>query len=654
MKNRTIYIIKTLLNNSETYMPLSFFSNELGVSVRTIQNDMKVVKEAVSTYHLTLDNKRALGFKLDGNSENKEQLRMFLKMSSVDGSSNDFVELRRQKIIQMLLSENKKTSINALADQFYVSRTSIVKDMKQIEEWLANYRIKICKTHDGTYALGSEKNIRRALSDIVKRAIVNENIDFHQLDHQRLSLSTLYRLEALFEKADIIKVEDILHNIEKKMHQTFNDLSYINLITHLLIMVTRSTKVEHVTTVKSNHQEDISKYHMNLAEELLKQLNQAFDLTLGAEELDYIYQHLMCTGIQSGIDQEELEDYINSLDNEGDAFVKSLIESVSDNLHLDLTKDKDLYLNLRAHCIPMIKRIKYGSTQTNLLLEEIREKYAALFGVVLISIQTLDNELSKLISDSEVGYITIHFQSAIERNVESKRAIIVCPEGIGFSRLIYNRIKHYIPLLKIVDIVPFKDVDMYDMTKIDLVLSTAQLDYIEKPVITVSSFADLPDIKRINNYLIKHSNKHPITEAKQYFKEGFVYIDKQFKDKKELLSYCCDKLYEVGYVKAGYKQTVLNREYSMPTEIGRGIAIPHGEKEYVNESVVMLLTLKEPMLWNNTKVDCIFFLCLKFENAKNNKMAINSLFQIIDNEDVIAKIRETKNESSFFELLNTM
>ena len=47
------------------------------------------------------------------------------------------VDQRRVEILKMLLlNSNSSTSINQLSEKYYVSKTSIVNDLKYIEEWL--------------------------------------------------------------------------------------------------------------------------------------------------------------------------------------------------------------------------------------------------------------------------------------------------------------------------------------------------------------------------------------------------------------------------------------------------------------------------------------------------------------------------------------
>ena len=69
--------------------------------------------------------------------------------------------------------------------------------------------------------------------------------------------------------------------------------------------------------------------------------------------------------------------------------------------------------------------------------------------------------------------------------MEQKQVIVVCPEGIGFSRLIAHRIERFVSSVRIVDIVSLRKLNTMDLSKIDFVISTVPIQKCEKPVVLV-------------------------------------------------------------------------------------------------------------------------------------------------------------------------
>lgn len=42
----------------------------------------------------------------------------------------------------------------------------------------------------------------------------------------------------------------------------------------------------------------------------------------------------------------------------------------------------------------------------------------------------------KPVAEDEIGYLTIHFQAALERQIAHKRILVVCSSGVGTSHLL--------------------------------------------------------------------------------------------------------------------------------------------------------------------------------------------------------------------------
>ncbi|MBU3188262.1 fructose PTS transporter subunit IIA [Clostridium bowmanii] len=69
-----------------------------------------------------------------------------------------------------------------------------------------------------------------------------------------------------------------------------------------------------------------------------------------------------------------------------------------------------------------------------------------------------------------------------------------------------------------------------------------------------------------------------------------------------------------------YCQKVKKREDEVSTDMGFGIAIPHGKSDVVLDPFVVFAKLKKPIVWNeeeNSKVNLIFMIGAP-ENSKDN------------------------------------
>ena len=111
------------------------------------------------------------------------------------------------------------------------------------------------------------------------------------------------------------------------------------------------------------------------------------------------------------------------------------------------------------------------------------------------------------ISIDEISYIATYFQAAVERSVSSKRVLVVCHSGYGTSQLLSTRLKRAFPQWTIVDIVSVHRLGEIDMTNIDFIVSSVDIDIKDKMYIVVSALLMDRDINNIKNVLMNASSE---------------------------------------------------------------------------------------------------------------------------------------------------
>ena len=154
----------------------------------------------------------------------------------------------------------------------------------------------------------------------------------------------------------------------------------------------------------------------------------------------------------------------------------------------------------------MLNRVKYKIFIKNPILDEVKLEFPELMILLKLVMSKIELKynLSK-ISEDEIAYLTVYFQSAIEEVINKKSVIIVCSSGIGTSHLLEKRIKNYFPEWNIVDVVSAKQLEtVLSLKDVDLVISTVHLQIpIDKPVAYVSALFNKTDERRIRESFIK-------------------------------------------------------------------------------------------------------------------------------------------------------
>lgn len=655
MNKRQKELLKILIYEKD-YLTVKQLADRMNISLRTAYNDVNHIEEFLKTQNITLEKKTNAGIMIHASESLKKTLLNYTDETKeqIDVLST---KMRRMKIISRLLSHSEGTSLNKLSEEFMVSKTSIVSDFEVVEKYLKKYHLTLVRDRKGTRVVGNENDIRHGLSQLVSLFL---QLEFEEEELEktssRLDLSTFNRLKNIFDVDYINQIEEIVLEAEKKLGYTINEISYVNLITHLLILIKRiqaSTLYSEQESEVVFHIEAIEKT-MAIAHFIATSISSQFHIDIPTNEIKYIHQYLVCSGIQSDFLHLDVESYSINLEKEYLDLIDQLILFVSEAVHLDLRQDKELKLSLITHFIPLIQRIQYHVKIENPLIKEIKSKYSAMFSIVTLSIEMLQSDLLNNLNDDEIGFLTIHFQAAVERSMEQKRVIIVCPEGIGFSRLLAHRIERYMSSIRIVDIVPLRKLNEMDLSCIDFVISTVPIQRCEKPVILVSSFLSELDIRDINNFLVESAQNvkhHNLEHLSKIIDETVVFPQLDFDNKEDVLKYMCQQMYKNGYVTKKYEKTVFDRENIMSTDLGNRVAIPHGHEEEIIESKVAIATLKNPLLWNQHHVEVVFLIAMNMKNPQETKLILKDLYAIMDSKIMLEILIHADNKQKVIQYI---
>jgi mannitol operon transcriptional antiterminator len=184
---------------------------------------------------------------------------------------------------------------------------------------------------------------------------------------------------------------------------------------------------------------------------------------------------------------------------------------------VDLTKDFSLFQGLLAHMEPSLFRIKQQMGLFNPLTEEIKRKYPVLFMAIKNGVEKEFKEFG-FFPDDEIAFIVLHFGSALVMREEDMpiHALVVCPTGIGTSKMLASRIKKEIVEIDSVEVKSIKEMQEENFERYDVIISTVRLPFINLDYILVTPLLSEDDITTIRDFLRK--NIETMTQNKHYIK----------------------------------------------------------------------------------------------------------------------------------------
>lgn len=511
LNKRCSQLLYKIINSNE---PLNIiqFSEIFGVSNRTVRYDLDKVDDFLRSIKLPqLQRKPNRGISYECTSLQKNKIFDAIgKINSYDYilSENERVAI----IISILLSNRNYTTIEKISDMLLVSRSTIIKDLNVAKKWFKEKNIEfLAHKRYGIKIVGDEKHIRKATLNLL-----TENLDTYKCLDVIKSLKIRKNdfgfdkyYKSLFNDIDIKYIENCVNIAEEQLETEFSDEAYSNLVIHIAIAIKRIEENKDIVMSKNELQSLEVTKEFAVASSIAKMFESRFKIDIPPDEIGYITIHLLGsnTSVRKSID----DDWIMI-----EVLTNNLIKSVSQKLtNIDIIYDKQLFEGLLQHIRPAVYRLRHKLIIENPLLNEIVGNYLTIFNVIKHSVDGIEKYCNNKLSDEEIGYLTLHFAAAVERNKNEEdtyvpNILIVCATGIGTATFLSSKVKSFFNV-NIVDTASYHQIgDVVKNKKVDLIITTVPIkfDTFNIPCIEVTTFLTEKNISDISSILQKcNTNK---------------------------------------------------------------------------------------------------------------------------------------------------
>lgn len=650
--NRLYKIAMVILENEEP-ITTNHIAMQLGVSVKTIRNDMKKLDDILGKEGLCLVKKTGIGNYIDGPESNKRLFLHGLK-KDLDYVEPFSVEGRQNHILKRLLLDGDQVTAGKLADEMFVSTSTVYKDLKQLEQVLTPYKLRVIKDDQHVLSLrGDEKQYRRAVCNLIFQTEEKMTDTGDELSMiSRLDYSTRKQLEALM-KIDYLILEKHITELENQLAFQFTQEAFIMLVIHIAIAIRRIKDGKDVLLTDETLDSLKVSNEFKVAKEMSECIGKSFGIAIPEQEVGYITLHVL----GSKVGRENLEsinfgiETIEEMELAAEIAHK-MVNIASDALHMNFGEDEIFIKGLVLHLRPTINRLKYGLPLRNPIIEEIKTNYPDIFGVAWMCGKVLRKYFDVSVPESEIGYIALHIGASIERNRKMIKALVVCTSGIGTSQLLSARLKRCFKELDIIGIRSTVSLSDSIIEEADIIISTVPLHMkVNKPVYMISPLFTSDDVKKVEWMVENYQKKAPIDGTDNIGKEVFI-RNKSFKDKDEVITEICKSLVKRNYICKSYEKTVKEREKIYSTEVGRGIAIPHGSFSEVKKSCISVTVLKHPVRWAHELVEFVFLVSLKEDDLKYAKIIFVNLSDAMDTDAFRERLRS--GQSGAMQVIESM
>lgn len=633
MNARQIFLLEFLLKQHE-YLSANQLAEKYGVSTKTVYQDIDKLNDFFDEGELKsrIVKVPRKGIKLSADEERK-QIHSLLLVNKHESGVQDFSpEYRESELIKRLFINQEDLDIYDFAEEMYVTESTVHRDIDKLEKNLGQFNLKIRIKHDQLFVDGDEWNIRKALQSYVIQA---------------QSLGREENIERFFSEKDIEICKEAISRLSQKYHHQFSEEYSCLLLVECLVFKKRTEHNNCLTERTSNLINDLNHLEVYFfSGELLETvINKSFS-EISPYEIEAMAYSLLAYGfsIQSA-------DYIQNIEHQ----VNELIIKVSNLLSLDLSKDNHLKLMLSNHISKMIFRLRNQIYITNPALEEIKKQYSSLFNVIWIAIRGLSKYYEINISNEELAFIVIHFQLAIEKIVKPLNIVVICQNGIATSELIMSKLHKIFDSDAKITNINARELDFYDLSNIDLIISTIALPEVKVPVIEVSPILTKDEIESIRSFYSEHmtdnytlmrtsldGRKFNLESLKTLIKKPSL-IRETVKSKKECIEKMIRECDATNRRIKEFKESILERETLGSTSVYTGVALPHCDPRFVEQSELIVMTLDKPINWGKNNVKLIILIAVAENDIPIFKDSLIALYSVIENQELMNELVQLEN-----------
>lgn len=624
---RQLEILLELCENPGQYVTASSFAKKQQVSLRTVQNDIKQIKnELTHTDCMEFQTVARKGCRIVVTDLETFPSRKdyYYKQFS---SSSIYQNGRINQILQLLLYQHRAQSLYDIENEIYVSHSTLLNDFKRVSEILEEYNLELLRSSNKVMIDGSEVNKRLCI-----------------LEQNLVVPSPATDFTAGSGNSMMNQIKNILVETFVAFKHPVTEAALNNTIVQLHVAVHRMQAWFFITPNDMCINENLEP-ERQIAQAVFARISEVFHIRVPDAEVDYFALYMKGQGCSG--DPEIISDEVDNL-------VLSALREIHETHGVDLTGNLNLRIALALHITPLIVRIKYDMQLKNHLVDYIRQTFPQGFDLGIYFAAYLQKIFHKRVSDEEIAFIAIHLYSALaqKRKEEGTKRILVISsmrqsENILLQQTLLNWLSSDIAELTFVT--PSEMTEQH-LDNYDLFLTTEKEKYYDIGLaFYINPFPNAQDY--LNLKLAMDGFKSIDDIASIFYKELFCIG--RGSDRQEILCHLCRKATDLFGIHDGdLENAVLQREALGSTFFGNGIAAPHPISAVSSESFVAVAALPQAMEWDEDKnmVNLVLLVCI----GKNNTKAFhlwNYLSTVFGNRHFVDRLMTQPSYDTFIRLL---
>lgn len=620
------------LMSQNEYRSATYFAQRLNVSLKTVRNDIKKLDCILNHHGASIESKAHNGYRLvvEEPEAFEEWFNKNVEERPVEGQNRNVV------VLEKLLNAHGFVKIDDLCEMLYISRTSISASLRQIEDMLKEYRLKIIrKPACGIRIEGEEFDIRRLLCYC--------QLKYHFFDNERVDANSDsvwlgQTIVSLLNKYDLHLSEVALDN--------FANYVYVGMKRILSgYIVNLNLNVESFSAIGIKES--------SFCNELVELLESQFGVTYTADEKNYILLYLGGKQMTAGGNYPIESDDNFIFNREIDQLSYDMIELIRREFQISFSNNFELRMTLNRHLVPFDIRMKYGLPLTNPMIDEIKKNYSLAYDMAIRASSILKKHYKTDLSEDEIGYLALIFALQIDKDsndpIKKSNVLIVSNANSStmnvfkqkYEQAFFSSINH----LYVSDSLGLRN---FDFSLVDYVFTTVPiLIEIPKPIFEINSFMEGNDMQSIEEALWRAESN----ELRRFYTPKRFLTNLKGRDKNAILKEMCEIVESQETVSSDFYELVMAREEYPHMMYKNQIALPHPNRICSTYTFAYIAVLDEPIEWNDEMIRVVLLSSPGSQDSKNRQKFYELTARFALDHEAVASLIEDPQFTKFIELL---
>ncbi|MFC0470939.1 BglG family transcription antiterminator [Halalkalibacter kiskunsagensis] len=630
IEGRNFHIIE--IARKKTYSTLSNLAETLGVSTRTVRNDIKQINSDLNGI-ASLVKEKGKGYRLFIEDE-----QLFEDLVSQNNSERVFQDSPNHRIaliMDRLINSEKVYTLDELAFEMNIGRTTLVNELKKASVALETYNLKIHgKPNSGMQLSYKELELRFFILDNVFDFLYGN----YPLDQDVID--------------EIVRISN-LHDLEST--------TQTRLTQFVIVMLDRLLKNHPLKELNEKHERLLDTKDYQIGLELAAALERQLPIKIPKHEV--LFMSIPIAGRRTPTNNRTLANVTITED------IRNLLELIVEQVgfNKEIIQENDSFFNdLLFHLTFMLNRLMFGLRLKNPLLADVKEKYPVAFRMAEIAGKVIENKYDLEVSDDELGYIAFYFGVFIAQSeIKVKRlqkAAVICGTGRGTAKLVSIQLQRILNQNTKIDLYSETEVTQNLLANYDIVFSTVNLPFeTNTPLIMISEIFDENSISRkienvtyMQKLKLKEGSSHD-SIVKHLLNEEKYFTLNSTKSYKENVGKMIDDLVVRGYLDDGFSERLKKREEKGSMVFDNHIALPHTFNHESNGIQLALGIFPETVMADGKEIKLVFLLGIPEKQTENSEHLLvkiyDEIIRIATDKQLVEKLAQTTSHQELTQLL---